>query len=39
VYAYATRPGDFGLRNALNHALAELMASPEWDAMKEKWGI
>ncbi|MFQ6124253.1 MAG: ABC transporter substrate-binding protein [Candidatus Heimdallarchaeota archaeon] len=39
VYAYATRPEDYGLRNALNHALAELMASPEWDAMKEKWGV
>ncbi len=39
VYAYATRPEDYGLRNALNYALTELMMSPEWDALKLKWDV
>ncbi|MEM3626706.1 MAG: ABC transporter substrate-binding protein [Candidatus Bathyarchaeia archaeon] len=39
VYAYATRPEDYGLRNALNRALEELMGSPKWDELKKKWGI
>jgi polar amino acid transport system substrate-binding protein len=39
AYAYATRPEDYGLRNALNQALEELMGSPKWDELKEKWGI
>lgn len=39
TYAYATRTGDYGLRNAINHALEEIMASPEWQDLKDKWGI
>jgi len=39
TYAYATRVGDYGLRNAFNHALEEIMASPEWQDLKDKWGI
>ncbi len=39
VYAYATRPEDVGLRNAMNMALEELMGMPLWDELMEKWGI
>lgn len=39
TYAYATRPGDYGLRNAINHALEEIMATTDWQDWKDKWGI
>lgn len=39
AYACATRPGDYGLRNAFNHALEEIMGSPIWDDLKLKWQI
>ena len=39
MYAYATRPGDYGLRNAINQALEEIMASPDWQDLKDKWSI
>lgn len=38
-YAIATRPGDFWLRNQINAALAELMSSPTWDQLLEKWNL
>ena len=38
-YAYPTRPGDYGLRNAINHALEEIMASTDWQDLKDKWSI
>jgi len=38
-YAYATRPEDYGLRNALNLGLEEIMASPYWDELRDKWGV
>lgn len=39
TYAYATRPEDYGLRDALNHALEEIMSSPYWNELKEKWDV
>jgi polar amino acid transport system substrate-binding protein len=39
TYAAATRPGDYWLRNQVNYALEEIMASPLWDELKEKWKV
>jgi polar amino acid transport system substrate-binding protein len=39
TYGYATRPGDFGLRNAINHALEDLMATPDWQDLRDKWSV
>ncbi len=39
MYGYATRPGDYGLRNAINHALEEIMASTTWQDFRDKWGV
>lgn len=39
TYGYATRPGDYGLRNSINHALEEIMASTDWQDLREKWGV
>ena len=39
TYGYPTRPGDYGLRNAINQALEEIMASTDWQDLKDKWGI
>lgn len=39
VYAIATRPEDRWLRNMINKALEELMNSPEWNRLLEKWGL
>jgi len=39
AYAYATRVEDYGLRNAFNHALEEIMALPLWNDLKDKWQI
>lgn len=39
TYAIATRPDDYWLRNRLNSALEELMASHEWDEFKAKWEV
>jgi len=39
TYAYATRPGDYGLRNSINHALEEIMASTDWQDLRNKWGV
>ena len=39
TYAYATRPGDFGLRNAINSALEEIMASTTWQDLRDKWSV
>jgi polar amino acid transport system substrate-binding protein len=38
-YAVATRPGDLWLRNQINSALSELMGSPMWDQLLEKWNL
>jgi polar amino acid transport system substrate-binding protein len=39
TYGYATRPDDFGLRNAINHALEDIMASTDWQDLRNKWGV
>jgi len=39
TYGYPARPGDYGLRNAINQALEEIMASTDWQDLKDKWGI
>ncbi|RLG85611.1 MAG: hypothetical protein DRO15_07275 [Thermoprotei archaeon] len=39
VYAIATRPEDKWLRDKINEALEELMHSPKWDELLEKWGL
>lgn len=39
MYGYPTRPGDYGLRNAINHALEEIMASTTWQDLRDKWGV
>jgi ABC-type amino acid transport substrate-binding protein len=39
TYAYATRPGDYGLRNAINHALEDIMASTDWQDLRDKWSV
>ncbi len=39
TYAIATRPEDKWLRDKINEALEELMSSPEWDKLLEKWGL
>jgi polar amino acid transport system substrate-binding protein len=39
MYAYPTRPGDYGLRNAINHSLEDIMGSTDWQDLKNKWGI
>ncbi len=38
-YAIATRPEDKWLRDKINEALWELMHSPEWDKLLEKWNL
>jgi polar amino acid transport system substrate-binding protein len=38
-YAIATRPEDKWLRNMINSALEELMNSPDWNKLLEKWGL
>lgn len=39
TYGIATRPEDVWLREKINEALFELMNSPEWDKLLEKWGL
>ena len=39
TYGYATRPGDFGLRNAINTELEAIMATAEWQTLRDKWNI
>jgi polar amino acid transport system substrate-binding protein len=39
MYGYPTRPGDYGLRNAINHALEDIMASTTWQDLRDKWGV
>lgn len=39
TYGYATRPGDYGLRNAINHALEDIMASTDWQDLRDKWSV
>ncbi len=39
TYGYATRPGDFGLRNAINHALEDIMATTDWQDLRDKWSV
>jgi len=39
VYAVATRYNDYWLRNQINHALEEIMSSPKWIELREKWGV
>jgi len=39
TYGIATRPCDIWLRTKINEALHELMTSPEWDKLLEKWGL
>ncbi len=39
AYGIATRPEDKWLRDKINEALSELMNSPEWDKLLEKWGL
>lgn len=39
TYGYATRPGDYGLRNAINSALEDLMASTDWQDLRNKWNV
>ncbi len=38
-YGIATRPGDVWLRTKINEALSELMNSPEWDKLLDKWNL
>lgn len=38
-YGIATRPEDKWLRDKINEALSELMHSPEWDKLLEKWKL
>jgi polar amino acid transport system substrate-binding protein len=39
TYGYATRPADFGLRNAINHALEDIMATTDWQDLRDKWSV
>jgi polar amino acid transport system substrate-binding protein len=39
TYGYATRPADYGLRNAINHALEDIMASTDWQDLRNKWSV
>ncbi len=39
TYGIATRPEDKWLRDMINKALEELMNSPEWDKLLEKWDL
>jgi polar amino acid transport system substrate-binding protein len=39
AYGYATRPADYGLRNAINHALEDIMASTDWQTLRDKWSV
>jgi len=39
TYAYALRPGDYGLRNAISHALEDIMASTDWQDLRDKWSV
>jgi polar amino acid transport system substrate-binding protein len=39
TYGYATRPGDYGLRNAISHALEDIMASTDWQDLRDKWSV
>lgn len=39
TYGIATRPCDIWLRTKINDALHELMTSPEWNKLLEKWGL
>ena len=38
-YGVATRPGDFYLRQEINEGLTELMSSPQWTELLEKWNL
>jgi polar amino acid transport system substrate-binding protein len=39
AYGYATRPADYGLRNAINHALEDIMGSTDWQTLRDKWSV
>jgi polar amino acid transport system substrate-binding protein len=39
TYGYATRPGDYGLRNAINSSLEDLMGSTQWEDLRSKWNV
>lgn len=39
TYGYATRPGDYGLRNAISHALEDIMATTDWQDLRDKWSV
>ena len=39
TYGIATRPQDVWLRERINEALYELMNSPEWNELLQKWGL
>ena len=39
TYGIATRPGDVWLREKINEALYELMNSPKWNELLQKWGL
>jgi polar amino acid transport system substrate-binding protein len=39
TYGYATRPGDYGLRNAINQALEEIMGTTDWQDLRDKWSV
>lgn len=39
AYGIATRPGDIWLREKINEALEELMKSPKWNELLEKWNL
>lgn len=39
TYGYATRPGDYGMRNAINSALETIMATTAWQDLRDKWSV
>jgi len=39
TYGYATRPGDFGLRNQINQALEGIMGTTDWQSLRDKWNV
>lgn len=39
AYGIATRPEDKWLRDCINNALEQLMKSPEWNELLEKWRL
>jgi polar amino acid transport system substrate-binding protein len=39
TYGYATRPGDYGLRNAINTALENIMGTTAWQDLRNKWNV